>query len=80
MMNTYSDGIMTREATARYLKVSLPTLDAYLHRAENPIPAIRAGRKYLIPFTLLEVWLKDEAERNMSLGANTIKKGGIASE
>ena len=67
-MNTSIYGTMGRETAARYMNVSLPTLDAYLHRAENPLPAIKAGRKYLIPVSLFETWLKEEAERNMSMG------------
>lgn len=79
-MNTSINGTMTREATAKYLNVSLPTLDAYLHRKENPIPAIKAGRKYLIPCSMLESWLNAEAVRNMSSMSNMANGEGATNE
>lgn len=55
---------LTRAETAKALQVSLPILDAWLHRAENPIPCIRAGRKVLIPAEELSRWINDETARN----------------
>ena len=66
-------GTMPREMTAKYMTVSLPTLDALLQREENPLPCIKVGRKYLIPTALLDEWLKAEAERTGVI-APTIKK------
>lgn len=57
------NGTLTREETARYLNVSLPVVDAYMHRRDNPLPNIRVGRKYIIPSALLDEWLRAEAER-----------------
>ena len=58
-------GTFTREQAAKYLNVSLPILDGFLHRCANPLPALRAGRKYLIPRDGLDAWLADEANRQM---------------
>lgn len=65
MVNRMNNATMTREQLARHLNLSLPTIDGFLHRKENPIPSIRAGRRYIIPCALLEKWLVEEAERNM---------------
>ena len=61
-MNTVN-GTFTREQAAKYLHISLPLLDAFLHRGLNPIPSIRAGRRYIIPRTGLDDWIATEAKR-----------------
>ena len=43
---------------------SRPTIMAYINRSKNPLPCIRAGRKYMIPRAALETWLLEEAARN----------------
>ena len=52
-----------RIEAADALQVSLPTLDAWIRRAENPLPSIRAGKKILIPVEGLSVWVREEAAR-----------------
>lgn len=53
----------TRNEAARDLGISLNTLDSYLHRAKNPLPHIKIGRRYIIPVEGLRQWLLDEAAR-----------------
>lgn len=43
---------------------SRPTIMAFIHRAENPLPYIKASKKYMIPRAALETWLIEEATRN----------------
>jgi len=53
---------------------SRPTVMAFIHRSENPMPHIKAGRKYLIPRAALETWLIEEAARNaMSIGRPMVR-------
>lgn len=52
---------LTRKEAAEQCNVSLPTLDAYLQRRENPMPCIRAGRKVIIPLEPLKEWLEKES-------------------
>ncbi len=54
---------LTRKEAAEFCSVSLPTLDSYLRRRDNPLPSIRAGRKWIIPVEGLRQWLLDEAAR-----------------
>ena len=55
---------LTRNEAARELSVSLPVLDAWLHRAENPLPHIRCSRRVIIPADGLQAWLSEEVARN----------------
>lgn len=57
-----------KEASER-IGISLPTLDAFLNRSDNPLPHIRAGRKVIIPVSSLEAWLTAEAARTIG-GSN----------
>lgn len=57
---------LTRTEAAKTLQVSLPILDAWLHRNDNPLPCFRAGRKVLIPAEGLSRWIDEEAARNMA--------------
>ena len=61
----------TRAEACKALQVSLPTLDAFLKRSENPLPSIRVSArggdrcgKVLIPVSRLTAWLDEEAIRN----------------
>lgn len=59
----------TRTEAAKALQVSLPVLDAYLRRKDNPLPSIRlssAGKrgKVLIPAEGLSRWIMEEADGN----------------
>ena len=60
---------LTRAEAAKSLQVSLPVLDAYLRRADNPLPSIRltaTGKrgKVLIPTEGLSRWIEEEAARS----------------
>jgi len=60
---------LTRTEAATVLQVSLPVLDAYLRRADNPLPCIRmtsSGKrgKVLIPTEGLSRWIEEEAARS----------------
>lgn len=60
---------LTRSEAAKALQVSLPVLDAYLRRTNNPLPCIRLtaqGKrgKILIPVEGLSRWIEEEAARN----------------
>lgn len=60
----------TRREAAAALGVSLPTIDAFMHRRDNPLPCIRnGGRLYLIPKAALETWALEEAARNAGIPA-----------
>lgn len=61
---------LTRKETAQMCNVSLPTLDSFMHRNDNPLPYIKAGRKYVIPRSLFLEWLEAEAQRQMTGGAD----------
>lgn len=63
-------GTMTRKMAAEYLGISLPTLDSFLHRQSNPLPSIKAGRRYIIPVEGLETWLAAEAARQTGGGTD----------
>ena len=53
---------------------SRPTIMAYINRAENPLPCIKTGRKYIVPRAALETWLMEEAARNaMSIGRPMVR-------
>lgn len=55
---------LTRTEAAKTLQVSLPILDAWLRRADNPLPCFRAGRKVLIPAEGLSRWIEAETARS----------------
>ena len=50
--------------TCKASGLSRPTIMAFIRRAENPLPHIKVGRKYMIPRAALETWLIEEAARN----------------
>ena len=49
--------------TAKLMGVSPHTVQGWVRRAENPLPHIRDGRRFIVPSTLLEQWLREEWER-----------------
>jgi hypothetical protein len=53
----------TRREAAMALGISLPTLDAFMNRRDNPLPSIRGKKLILIPVAALEQWNMDEASR-----------------
>ena len=53
---------------------SRPTIMAYINRSKDPLPCIKAGRRYMIPRAALEAWLVEEAARNtMSIGRPMVR-------
>lgn len=56
-------GAFKRREAAEYIGVSLPVLDSFLNRKENPLPSLKCNRLILIPVNGLNKWLADEAER-----------------
>lgn len=57
---------LTRQETAERMGISLPNLDAFLHRKEHPLPSIQSGRKIIIPRIALDAWLLEESKRTLS--------------
>ncbi len=55
--------VYTREQAAALAQVSLPTLDAWIHRFN--LPVIRISRYYRIPAKLFEQWLEDQAGNDL---------------
>ncbi len=49
---------------AAHIGVSVPKLQSWLRRRENPIPHVKDGRLTLIPEFLMMEWLREESERN----------------
>ena len=48
-----------RKQACEITGMSFPSLDAFMHREQNPIPHFRVGRKVLIPRAALEQWVID---------------------
>ncbi len=42
---------------------SLPTVYAWIHRQEDPLPTFREGRAMYVPIITLEKWLQRQAEQ-----------------
>jgi len=57
--------VLTRREAAEHMRISLPTLDNYIRRAENPLPILKSGKRVLIPADDLRKWLSEEAARCM---------------
>ena len=60
---------LTRAEAAKMLQVSVPKLNSYLRRADNPLPSINLNTetkrcKVLIPAASLARWIEEEAARN----------------
>ena len=55
----------TRREAAMALGISLPTLDAFMNRRDNPLPSIRGKKPILIPVAALEQWNMEEAARSI---------------
>ena len=53
----------TRKEIAQRYGVCLATLDGWLHRADNPLPHVKAGKKVLISISAADRWFEAEGER-----------------
>jgi len=49
---------MDLSALTRYASVSERTLREWIHRPDNPLPAVRVGAKLLISMTKFDRWLE----------------------
>lgn len=55
--------VYTRHEAAELINLSIPTLEIYMKRVDNPIPHLRVGRRVLIPAEGLRRWVEEEAKR-----------------
>lgn len=62
-----------RKEACKVTGMSIPSLDAFMRREENPLPHFHVGRKVLIPRAALEQWLLDEAERTAVNNGNSVR-------
>ena len=62
MENRYT---ISRKELAKRYGTSLVTIDSWLHRAENPLPCVKAGRKVLISVATADAWFEAEAMRTV---------------
>lgn len=54
----------TRQEAAAAMGCSLISLDAFMHRRDNPLPFFRVGtRKVLIPVSAMQEWIEAETKR-----------------
>lgn len=57
------------EETCEALNLSRPIVMQYIRRKDNPLPCIKTGKRYRIPFADLERWISEEAARNSGTAA-----------
>lgn len=50
--------LMTLREVAAYLRVSVDTITRHTRRAADPLPALKVGRRVLVPQSALEDWLE----------------------
>jgi len=55
---------MDLSALTRYASVSERTLREWIHRPDNPLPAVRVGAKLLISRTKFDRWLESHSVVN----------------
>jgi excisionase family DNA binding protein len=67
---------MDLKAVTRYASISERTLREWIHRALNPLPAVRVGTKILIRRTVFDQWL----ETHPLVPAESVDVRGIAGE
>jgi len=61
---------MDLSALTRYASVSERTLREWIHRPDNPLPAVRVGVKILISRTKFDRWLESHSVVNsVDIGA-----------
>ena len=57
---------LTMAEACEIIGVSMPTLRGFLHRQADPLPAMRAGRRWLISRNGLEEWLQRQCENRVN--------------
>lgn len=61
--------VIDRKGAAEALGISLPMLDRYMNRKDDPLPSFRMGRHIKIPVDGLREWLHREANRTKETAA-----------
>jgi len=56
-------------ALQQYACLSERTLRTLIHRAENPLPAVRVGNKILVRRSVFDEWLDNHKMKNLDLGS-----------
>jgi excisionase family DNA binding protein len=56
------------KALQRYACVSERTLRGWIHRPENPLPAVRVGMKLLVRRTSFDDWLENHKLKSVDVG------------
>ncbi len=62
-ITTSPPALLTRREAARYLRVSLDGLDRFLRDPVDPLPGLRAGRRWLFRPADLEKWAERAGKR-----------------
>jgi excisionase family DNA binding protein len=52
----------------QYACVSERTLRDWIHRPENPLPAVQVGSKILVRRSTFDQWLEDHLVKNLDVG------------
>lgn len=56
------------KALQQYACVSERTLREWIHRAENPLPAVRVGTKILVRRSTFDQWLENHMLKTVDVG------------
>lgn len=56
------------KALQQYASVSERTLREWIHRAENPLPAVRVGTKILVRRSTFDQWLENHMLKTVDVG------------
>ena len=56
------------KSVTRYASVSERTLRDWIHRATNPLPAVRVGAKILVRRSVLDQWLESHRLATIDVG------------
>jgi len=59
---------MDIKAIQEYACVSERTLRSWIHRAVDPLPAVRVGKKILIRKSVFDKWMEFHQVKNLDIG------------
>ena len=62
--------LMTRRECAEYLRISIDGLNALVHRNDDPLPRMEAGRRFLFDPTEVLAWARRQADRKIEAQKN----------